>query len=155
MNAGRLFDKVLIANRGEIACRIARTLRRLGIGSVAVYSEADAAAVGRAVDLGDSWFREVGEGVHQLRQPQRVAAVLQLGGAGHAPHPVEIGAGGKGRAGPGQHHRAHRGIPVQVQQGLGHLGDELGVEGVVHLRAPHLQGGDRARVLDAQGLPDG
>ena len=39
------FSKVLIANRGEIACRIARTLRKMGIRSVAVFSEADAGSM--------------------------------------------------------------------------------------------------------------
>jgi 3-methylcrotonyl-CoA carboxylase alpha subunit len=39
-----MFDTVLIANRGEIACRIIRTLQRLGIRSVAVFSDADANA---------------------------------------------------------------------------------------------------------------
>ena len=40
-----MFEKILIANRGEIACRVIKTARRMGIRTVAVYSEADASAL--------------------------------------------------------------------------------------------------------------
>src|SRR6476661_774055 len=39
-----MFSKILIANRGEIACRVIRTAKRMGIATVAVYSDADARA---------------------------------------------------------------------------------------------------------------
>src|SRR3546814_18273494 len=58
-----MIRSLLIANRGEIACRIVRTARRLGIRTVAVYSDADAGALhvreaDAAVHIGPSPVRE-------------------------------------------------------------------------------------------------
>src|SRR6185437_6176024 len=61
---GRLmFSKILIANRGDIACRVIKTARRLGIRTVAVYSDADAnsrhvAMADEAVHIGGSAARD-------------------------------------------------------------------------------------------------
>jgi 3-methylcrotonyl-CoA carboxylase alpha subunit len=58
-----MFEKILIANRGEIACRVIRTAHRLGIRTAAVYSEADARALhvemaGEAYPIGPAPARE-------------------------------------------------------------------------------------------------
>src|SRR3977135_4366867 len=50
-----MFKRILIANRGEIACRIIKTARRMGIGTVAVYSEADRDAL--HVEMADEAVR--------------------------------------------------------------------------------------------------
>jgi len=80
-----MFNKILIANRGEIACRVAATARRLGIHTVAVYSDADAhakhvAACDESVYLGGSAPKD-----SYLRW-EKIIAAAQASGA-QAIHP--------------------------------------------------------------------
>ncbi|MCX7936063.1 MAG: 3-methylcrotonyl-CoA carboxylase, partial [Planctomycetota bacterium] len=80
-----MFSKILIANRGEIACRVAATARRMGIRTVAVYSEADAQArhvlaCDEAIAIGPPPARE------SYLQTERILAAARATGA-QAIHP--------------------------------------------------------------------
>ncbi|CAN7334051.1 biotin/lipoyl-binding protein [Bosea sp. LjRoot9] len=74
-----MFDTILIANRGEIACRIIKTCRQMGIRTVAVHSQADREALhvrlaDQAVDIGPAPARE-----SYLRADKIIAAALATG----------------------------------------------------------------------------
>lgn len=80
-----MFDKILIANRGEIAIRVARTARAMGVRTVAVYSEADAgaahvAACDEAVHIGGSAPAD-----SYLRGERIIQAALDTGAQGVHP----------------------------------------------------------------------
>ena len=80
-----LFSKVLVANRGEIAIRIFRTLRELEIGSVAVYSEEDRAA--RHVRVADeAWLIGPGTPAESYLHQERIVETARRAGA-EAVHP--------------------------------------------------------------------
>ena len=80
-----MFDTVLIANRGAIACRIIRTLRKMGLRSVAVYSEADADA--RHVAMADaSVCIGPAPAAQSYLDTERILAAAKATGAG-AIHP--------------------------------------------------------------------
>lgn len=139
-----LFDTVLVANRGEIACRVMRTLRALGIRSVAVYSDADADArhvheADVAVHIGpppaaesyldiaaviaaaqSSGAQAIHPGYGFLSESREFAAACEAAGIvfiGPPPAAIEV-MGDKIRA---RDHVAPRGVPITP--GAGRAGD--------------------------------
>jgi acetyl-CoA/propionyl-CoA carboxylase biotin carboxyl carrier protein len=80
-----MFDKVLVANRGEIAIRIFRTLRELGIGAVGVYSEGDRAALHVAY-ADESFLLGPTPASESYLAVERILDAAQRGGA-QAVHP--------------------------------------------------------------------
>ena len=80
-----MFKKILIANRGEIACRIIRTARRMGIATVAVYSDADAEAL--HVQMADEAIRiGLPPSTESYLKIDRIVAACRQSGA-EAVHP--------------------------------------------------------------------
>jgi 3-methylcrotonyl-CoA carboxylase alpha subunit len=78
-----MFKKILIANRGEIACRVVRTARRMGIATVAVYSEADANArhvrlADEAVPIGPAAARESYLVIDRIIEAARSSGALAI-----------------------------------------------------------------------------
>jgi acetyl/propionyl-CoA carboxylase alpha subunit len=83
-----MFESVLIANRGEIACRIIRTCRRLGIRTVAVYSAADAAAL-HVAEADESHCIGPGEAAQSYLRPEAIVAAARA----HAAEAIHPGYG--------------------------------------------------------------
>ena len=75
-----MFSSVLIANRGEIACRVARTAKRLGMRTIAVYSAADAQALHRRV-CDEAYFIGPSESRESYLSIDRLIEVAKLAGA--------------------------------------------------------------------------
>jgi acetyl-CoA/propionyl-CoA carboxylase biotin carboxyl carrier protein len=80
-----LFGKVLVANRGEIAVRIFRTLRELEIGTVAIYSEADRGSL-HAASADEAFLVGPGPPAESYLHQERILAVAERAGA-EAIHP--------------------------------------------------------------------
>ena len=74
-----MLNKILIANRGAIACRIIRTLNRLGIASVAVYSEADAGSMHVAMATESVCIGPAAPALSYLSIPKIIEAALSTG----------------------------------------------------------------------------
>lgn len=172
-----MIKSLLIANRGEIACRIIRTARRLGIRTVAVYSDADAQALhvrsaDEAVHIGPSAAREsylIGEkiiaaaketgaeaihpGYGFLSENAEFAqAVLDAGLVWVGPRPSSITAMGLKDA--AKKLMADAGVPVTPgymgeDQTPGHLADEAGKIGYpVLIKAVAGGGGKGMRLVE-------
>jgi len=156
---GLMFAKILIANRGEIACRVIRTCRRLGIATVAVHSDADADALhvrmaDEAVAIGPAPSAE------SYLVAERILAAARATGAG-AVHPgygflseragfaEALEAAGIVFIGPGPKAIAAMGDKIESKK----LARDAGVSTVPGHLAAIAEPGDAVRIAAEIGYP--
>ena len=154
-----MFSTVLIANRGEIACRIIRTLRSLGIRSVAVYSDADTGA--RHVSLADVAVRigTASAADSYLNIPRMIQAALDTGasavhpGYGFLAENAEFAracaTAGLVFIGPGVEALAVMGDKIRAKKQV----SDRGVPVVPGVADPHLSDSELAAAALAMGFP--
>jgi acetyl-CoA/propionyl-CoA carboxylase biotin carboxyl carrier protein len=151
-----LFRTVLVANRGEIACRVIRTLQRLGIRSVAVYSDADrdaphVALADIAVRLGPAAARESYLDVSAIIDAaQRTGAEAVHPGYGFLSENPALAEACEGAGvvfiGPGVHALEVMGDKIAAKQAVA----EHGVPTIPGIAEPGL--GDEALIAAAEGI---
>jgi len=154
-----MFSTVLVANRGEIACRIIRTLRSLGIRSVAVYSDADTGA--RHVSLADVAVRigTASAADSYLNIPRMIQAALDTGasavhpGYGFLAENAEFAracaTAGLVFIGPGVEALAVMGDKIRAKKQV----SDRGVPVVPGVADPHLSDSELAAAALAMGFP--
>ena len=154
-----MFSTVLIANRGEIACRIIRTLRSLGIRSVAVHSDADTGA--RHVSLADVAVRigTASAADSYLNIPRMIQAALDTGasavhpGYGFLAENAEFAracaTAGLVFIGPGVEALAVMGDKIRAKKQV----SDRGVPVVPGVADPHLSDSELAAAALAMGFP--
>jgi acetyl-CoA carboxylase biotin carboxylase subunit len=154
-----MFRKILIANRGEIAVRIARACREMGIPSVAVYSEADRAALhvrvaDEAYAIGPAPSRESYLRIDKIMDVARRAGcdALHPGYGFHAENPEfarTCAAAGMTFIGPSPEAMEHLGSKTAARQ----LAAHIGVPMVPGVQDPIDNVQDAARIAQELGYP--
>ena len=154
-----MFKKILIANRGEIACRIIRTARRMGLGTVAVYSDADrdarhVAMADEAVHIGPARAAD-----SYLSRRNLLRAVRETGAdavhpgygflAENAAFARQLGRRGITFIGPRPDAIAAMGDKIRSKK----LARRVGVEPVPATLRPVRDADDAVRIADAMGYP--
>src|SRR5579859_6800833 len=154
-----MFKKILIANRGEIACRVMRTAKRMGIKTVAVYSDADAMALhvreaDEAVAIGGSAAAE------SYLKIERIVEACKATGA-EAVHPgygflsenrafaAALDAAGIAFIGPGAHAIAAMGDKIESKK----LAKQAGVSTVPGYMGVIADGDEAVKIAQEIGYP--